>query len=250
MYKQYWNGIAENYETEIFSVFADDKEKLVTKNIRYFGVKSKVAIDLGCGIGAFLPFLSESFGTVHAVDFSKKCLQHARKNMENINGIQYWCEDMSLPVNYIPKADFILSVNSIISKSITVRSGIFKSIRDLLKTNGHLLLVVPSIESSLFSDYKLIEWNLKNGLRPCNAVQADFSDNNSNYIHQGIRDIGGTATKLYLKEELISIISSLGFEIHEISKIEYSWATEFSDSPGWMKDPYPWDWFLLAKKVT
>jgi 2-polyprenyl-3-methyl-5-hydroxy-6-metoxy-1,4-benzoquinol methylase len=249
MNKDYWNGIAENYESEIFSVLADDKENLVTKNIKNFGAESKVAIDLGCGIGYFLPFLSKSFGKVHAVDFSEKCLQQARKNSENINGIEYWCEDMSSPKNLIPKADFILSINSVISQSITVRSGIFKSIYKLLKTGGHLLLVVPSLESSLFSDYKHIEWNLKNGHRPSNAVQAGFSHHKSNQIHQGVREIGGTATKLYLKEELISIFSSLGFKVCEISKIEYAWTTEFDNPPRWMKDLYPWDWFLLAKKI-
>ena len=72
MNKDYWNGIAENYESEIFGVLADDKENLVTKNIKNFGAKSKVAIDLGCGIGYFLPFLSKSFGKVHAIDFSEK----------------------------------------------------------------------------------------------------------------------------------------------------------------------------------
>ena len=143
MNKDYWNGIAENYESEIFSVLADDKENLVTKNIKNFGAKSKVAIDLGCGIGYFLPFLSKSFGKVHAVDFSEKCLQQARKNSENINGIDYWCEDMSSPKNLIPKADFILSINSVISQSITVRSGIFKSIYKLLKT-GSMCSVMSS----------------------------------------------------------------------------------------------------------
>ena len=115
MDKDYWNAVAENYESEVFSVLADDKESLVTKNIKYFGAKSKVAIDLGCGIGYFLPFLSKSFGTVHAIDFSEKCLQQARKNTENLNGIEYWCEDMSSPKNNFSKVDFILSINSVIS---------------------------------------------------------------------------------------------------------------------------------------
>ena len=169
---------------------------------------------------------------------------------------------MSSPKHRFPKVDFILSINSIISQSITVRSGLFKSLRKLLKSDGHVLslrkllksdghvlMVVPSLESSLFSDFKHIEWNLKNGQRPSNADQAGFGRHKSNQIHQGIRKLGGTATKLYLKEELISIFSSLGFKIKEISKIEYAWTTEFDNPPRWMKDLYPWDWFLLAKKI-
>jgi len=249
MDKDYWNAVAKHYESEVFNVLADDKDSLVTKNIKHYGAKSKVAIDLGCGIGNFLPFLSKSFGQVHAIDFSEKCLQQARQNTENIKGIEYWCEDMSSPKHRFPKVDFILRINSIISQSITVRSGLFKSLRKLLKSDGHVLMVVPSLESSLFSDFKHIEWNLKNGQRPSNAVQAGFSRHKSNQIHQGIRKLGGTATKLYLKEELISIFSSLGFKIKEISKIEYAWTTEFDNPPRWMKDLYPWDWFLLAKKI-
>ena len=61
MDKDYWNAVAEHYESEVFNVLADDKDSLVTKNIKHYGAKSKVAIDLGCGIGNFLPFLSKSF---------------------------------------------------------------------------------------------------------------------------------------------------------------------------------------------
>ena len=65
MDKDYWNAVAKHYESEVFNVLADDKDSLVTKNIKHYGAKSKVAIDLGCGIGNFLPFLSKSFGQVH-----------------------------------------------------------------------------------------------------------------------------------------------------------------------------------------
>lgn len=249
MDKKYWNTVAEHYESEVFSVLADDSKSLVTQTIKKYGTPSRTAIDLGCGIGYFLPYLNKYFGKVHAIDFSENCLQQARKNTETLDDIEYWCEDMSSPKIQIPKANFILSINSVISQSLTVRNGIFRSIGKLLKRNGHLLLVVPSLESSLFSDYQQIKWNLKSGMRPANAVQAGFSNNEYKHIHQGVRDVGGTATKLYLKEELVSIVTSLGMKINQISKIEYSWSTEFNHPPRWMNDLYPWDWFVLARKV-
>ena len=38
-------------------------------------------------------------------------------------------------------------------------------------------------------------------------------------------------------------------EIIHLKKIEYPWDTEFNDPPKWMGAPYPWDWFVLAKKL-
>lgn len=249
MDKNYWNTVAEHYESEVFSVLADDSKSLVTQTIKKYGSPSRVAIDLGCGIGYFLPYLSRCFGKVHAIDFSEKCLQQARRNTITLNDIEYWCDDMSDPKHHIPRANFILSINSVISQSLTVRNGIFQSISKLLKRNGYLLLVVPSLESSLFSDYQQIKWNLKSGMRPANAVQAGFSNDECKCIHQGVREVGGTATKLYLKEELMSIVTSLGMRLKQISKIEYDWTTEFERPPQWMNDLYPWDWFVLARKV-
>jgi hypothetical protein len=35
----------------------------------------------------------------------------------------------------------------------------------------------------------------------------------------------------------------------QCEKIEYRWDTEFIDAPGWLTEPLPWDWMVVAKKI-
>ena len=44
--------------------------------------------------------------------------------------------------------------------------------------------------------------------------------------------------------EIKVIFREAGFKIRNIDHIEYEWTTEFADPPGWLKDPYPWDWLV------
>lgn len=57
----YWNKVAKQYDSEIFSVLANDKSNLLRARIEEFASGTKTASDMGCGIGKFLEILSESF---------------------------------------------------------------------------------------------------------------------------------------------------------------------------------------------
>ena len=83
------------------------------------------------------------------------------------------------------------------------------------------------------------------------AVSASIEETQSSLdlpLEHGMVDINGVATKHYLKEELIVLLKDLRFDIASIEKVEYDWSTEFDQPPRWMKEPYPWDWLILAKK--
>lgn len=121
-----------------------------------------------------------------------------------------------------------------------------------LRLNGHLVLVVPSLESALLANVRLIEWNLRNGLSTGAAARAGFKahkhgDNRG--LHQGIVRLDDVETKHYIEEELVVLLKSRGMQVLDIQKIEYPWTTEFVNPPRWMKDPYPWDWLCVAQKV-
>ena len=120
-----------------------------------------------------------------------------------------------------------------------------------IRSEGHLVLVVPSLESALYTDYRLIDWNLRSGMSPGNAVRSGFRPNkgmNIPRLRQGIVKIDDIDTKHYLKEELIVLLENRGMRVIEIEKIEYSWETEFDQPPRWMKEPFPWDWLCVAGK--
>jgi len=104
--------------------------------------------------------------------------------------------------------------------------------------------VVPSLESALYADYRLIQWNLKEGLNRAEAV-AEAEKRGCSAVRQGIVEIEGVPTKHYLREELIAQFEQMGLDILSIEKVEYSWETEFDGPPRWMAEPYPWDWLVV-----
>ncbi len=253
MERSYWNKIAENYEDEIFEVFKNDSNSLVTKRIKKYANTKGNANDLGCGIGSFIPHLSSHFKHVSAIDISSKCIARAKIKCSALRNVTYTTVDMAKPRATLPMADFALSVNSIITPSLKDRIAIFNTICKNIKIGGHLVLVVPSLESVMLSDARLIEWNLRKKMTPSTAVKAGLKSHRQSdtpELNQGNVKIDGVATKHYLAEELGIILESRGMKVLEIEKIQYSWDTEFEKPPKWMKAPFPWDWLCVAKKVS
>ena len=125
------------------------------------------------------------------------------------------------------------------------------SIARHLKPGGHLLLVVPSLESAHYTNFRLIQWNLREGFGDGEAVRAGFKSGtrvSSRQVRQGIVDAGGTLTKHFLREELQVLLGERGLAVRDFLKVEYAWRTEFSNPPRWLREPYPWDWLVHARK--
>lgn len=246
----YWNRVGKEYETEIFNVYGNDKNKVIHKKIKPFLNARHTAADFGCGVGSFLPLLSEGFKKVHAIDFSGSCLKKAKTTYGGLNNVAFHKNDLADADLAFSKANFALCSNVIISPSITARTKILANIRQHLVKNGYLFLVVPSLESALFSGFRLIEWNLKDGQLPAAAVRSGFESKKipESKFYQGVIDIDNVGTKHFLREELLALLTELNFDVTDISKINYDWQSEFANPPAWMKAPYPWDWLVIAKK--
>jgi len=252
MKRDFWNSIADDYEAEIFSVFENDQEGLVLSKLGRHGSTSKTASDLGCGIGNYLPSLSSIFKKVIAVDISRKCISRAQAVYSHLPNVSYMTVDLASPQVRLPKVDVALSVNSIITPSLAHRNRILDAACGHLKRNGHLLLVVPSLESALLANVRQIEWNLQSGISPGSAARAGFPADirtSNRRLHEGILQIDGVETKHFLKDELFVLLKARGMAILNIEKIEYPWKTEFASPPRWMKHPFPWDWLCVAQNV-
>jgi hypothetical protein len=133
--------------------------------------------------------------------------------------------------------------------SLATRLRILDCLAGHLLKNGRLVLVVFSLESSLLTDFRLIQMNLRDGLSPSSAVRSGFEKNGLHHLRQGIIPIENVPTKHYLKEELVALLERRSLRIEEVRKIEYPWNTEFDSPPRWMKSPFPWDWLITAQKI-
>jgi 2-polyprenyl-3-methyl-5-hydroxy-6-metoxy-1,4-benzoquinol methylase len=248
MKRSYWENIAPEYDDEIFDVRAQDKKGLITKEINKIAGTDKSIVDIGCAVGKWLPVLSPAFKKVHAIDISAKNLSIAKKNYPDLNNVTYQRSDMSSSTPPFSGYDAALCVNAILSESLMKRQRFFYNINKSLKKDGHLVLVVPSLESWLLTRIIQHHWKIDKKLfqqkLPVVEAAKRYSD-----LQQGNVEIDDVATKHYLGDELDLLLSRSGFELVTRKKINYDWNTEFVEAPSWLQNPQPWDWMAVARKI-
>jgi len=248
--RQYWDSKAVNYNDEIFSSIHSDMGGKIRKIIRKYGSRKKTACDFGCGIGLYLPELSLRFKTVHAFDLSPELIKRAKERMKNTGNITYRPVDLSCRSLRLPKADFGALTNVLIMENSYVRKAILKNVFKSLNPGALLFAVVPSLESVLYVNSRLFEWNIRDGIKQDEAVDKGLRSAHAGKgsVSNGLINIDNITTKHYLKEELELFFKGAGFKIINMDKIEYSWKTEFESPPKWMRAPYPWDWMAVCEK--
>jgi 2-polyprenyl-3-methyl-5-hydroxy-6-metoxy-1,4-benzoquinol methylase len=247
MNRTYWEKIAPDYNDEIFDVLDNDKKALIRSAIKKMASPSKTVIDIGCAIGKWLPVLSPVFKKVYAVDISAKNLEIAKTNYPQYKNVEYRRVDMSGNKPGVPRCDAAICINAILSSSLKKRNKFFQSLSACVKKGGLIILVVPSLESYLFTSIVGNQWKIDRTLLVKKLLDKEALQKWDN-IKQGNADIDNVATKHYLKEELILLLSRAGFIVEDFQKIEYDWNTEFIKPPSWLKKPGPWDWMVVAKK--
>ncbi len=248
MNRTYWEKIAPTYGEEIFDVLHNDKKALIRSVIKKYSSKNKTVIDIGCAIGKWLPVLSPLFKKVIAVDISAKNLEIAQHLYPQYKNVQYLRADMSGKNTNVPPGDFGICINAILTPNLKDRTMFFQSLSACVKKGGRIVLTIPSLESWMLSSVIQQQHKIDKALFPItkNAKEALKKWNN---IRQGNADIDDVPHHHYLKEELQLLLSNEGFIAEDFQKIEYNWDTEFLKPPKWLKEPRPWDWMVVAKKV-
>jgi 2-polyprenyl-3-methyl-5-hydroxy-6-metoxy-1,4-benzoquinol methylase len=260
MEKNYWEKIAPAYETEIFDVLKNDKSGKIVKAILSFAGPKKTVIDIGCAVGKWMPVLAPVFGKVQAIDISNNNLKIAAKKYPQYTNITYERVDMSattLQSNANLKSttnlkvknyDSAICINAILTSSLKKRNLFFKHMASFIKKGGDLVLVVPSLESKLFSHIIANKYNVDDAKKD-KAPTGKKAISQIRFIKDGVTDIDDVPTKHFLKEELELLLSLAGFTVEKIEKINYKLSTEFHQPPSWLKTPQPWDWMVKAKKI-
>jgi SAM-dependent methyltransferase len=248
--EEYWDHLASEFDVEVFNTLKNDLNNTILAHIDRFRSKRRIAIDFGCGVGRYLRVLSERFKTVYATDISSSCLRVARAANVSLKNVSYLQQDLGRPGLPFPKADFAVNVNVLLMPSLRTRRGILQNIVKLLKPRAHALIVAPSLEAALYSNFRLLQWNRRTGSKHDSDSSIALTRRNADreFFASGIVGIEGVRTKHYLKEEFEVVLKEAGLKVVEIEKVEYSWKAVFDKPPRWMKGPQPWDWLVLCKK--
>jgi 2-polyprenyl-3-methyl-5-hydroxy-6-metoxy-1,4-benzoquinol methylase len=247
MEKGYWEKIAPSYETEIFDVLKNDTSGKIVKSILSFADPKKSVIDIGCAVGKWMPVLAPVFGKVRAIDISNNNLKIAAKKYPQYTNITYKRVDMSAASIKIKKYDAAICINAILTSSLKKRDLFFKHMASYIKKGGDLVLVVPSLESKLYSHIIANKYNVDDAKKD-KAPSGKRAISQIRFIKDGVTDIDDVPTKHFLKEELELLLTLAGFTVEKIEKINYKWSTEFHKPPSWLKNPQPWDWMVKAIK--
>lgn len=243
--RRHWNRIGSSYQDEIFDVFRSDRNLRLPKILGKYANPLHTAIDFGCGVGRAFEYLSPSFGSVLALDISDNLLDIARKT--GYTNINFKRHDLTKPLN--ARSDFGFCCNVVMLPEVDKNRVMLRNIRKSIKPGGHVVIVLPSLDSFFYSAWQLIEWYKKEGTLPeeIDASElAGFKGTKADLI-QGIVRIDGVKTKHYSQPELEVLFRNAGFTQVLINKLEYDWTSEFSKPPKWMKAPYPWDWIIEAE---
>ena len=253
MHENFWDTIAPEYDAEIFNTLKSDRNGQLGKTIQRVAVKSKLACDFGCGVGRFLPLLLSCSKNVVATDFSAASLDIAAQQIakRQRSRVEILKRDLTKPGPKFCSADFGLLINVVIMPNADHRDTIFANVRKNLARGARLIVVTPSLESTLYSCSRLIEWEHREGKSRRaseNKVNRTTMQEVTNLAH-GILQISGTDTKHHLAEELEVQLKRHKFNVLEKDKVEYDWSEDYDSPPRWLKDPYPWDWLFVAEKA-
>lgn len=130
--------------------------------------------------------------------------------------------------------------------------AMIRNIYKALLKHGSALVIVPSMESVLFSTWRLIDWYKREGLDIQDIPNSEFNyySAGKRKMLQGIIHIDGVPTKHFSEPELQVLFADANLSVTAMEKIEYAWNTEFDVPPAWMGAPYPWDWLIECKKMN
>jgi SAM-dependent methyltransferase len=247
MDRNYWERIAPNYSEEIFDVLKNDVSGKIIGAIEEVASKEKTVTDIGCAIGKWIPLLATAFKYVVATDISAINLDIAKEKCKDYPNVEYQRMDMSAYTLTVTPCDVAVCINAILTDNLKKRINFFQSLNICLNQGGTLILVVPSLESKLYTNIIAHRWNVDDDNKEkIESVEKAYAL--AKNIKQGVTDIDNVPTKHYLKEELELLLKLDGFTVDRVEKINYTWQTEFNNPPKWLDEPHPWDWMCVARK--
>jgi len=280
---EYWNAQARNYDDNIFSTIDEDTTGIILQIIeRCAGLAGETGaleadgpfsrcVDLGCGAGKYLPALSSRFRTVAGYDLSPKLVGLARKEVER-RGLQnvtvntrdlldVWFRNGNMPSEEMESYGFAVLANVLIAPITDSERGLMlRNASRCLCPGGHLMVIVPSLESAMYVNMRCEEVSCDGpyAARTAKVVGDDVLRKPSKAegadLLRGILKRSGVRTKHFLEVEFQLLAARTGFVVETVEKVCYSWCAELgldsqSQVPAGLREPpLPWDWLFLLRR--
>lgn len=246
-----WDELStvKKYFEEVISPFSDERAAaVIRRTIGRFASKRKTILELGCGIGVLVPFMSENFKKVFATDYSQGMVNRAMKMNRKVKNVNFKKKDMR-KLNYNNHFDVIVMVNSLISPSIKQVSHIISNIYKSLKERGVLVGVIPSMEYALYAAMLVYERESQSNPKHVAVKKTKEIIGARSYDFMlGFVSDEGKKQKHFYEFEIEYRLRKAGFKKIKISKIYYSWDALGNPDAYFPTEKPIWDWLVVARK--
>lgn len=232
--REYWDTMAAQWDDEIFNTLHHDKFGVIASEIARSRRGARSVADFGCGTGIYLPLLSQSFQVVHGFERSLACVAIAREHLKTRSNVAVHSSAAGSLQRY-GQFDVVLCVNVAVHPALHARTGVLRAVRSLLAPGGRLILVVPSFESATMV------------AAAETAALRGAGDWNVASLRDGVVTIEGMPYKHYTRAELRDSLTSLGFTVTRVRRVEYSWQSQGVRPGRQWRHRLPWDWIAVAR---
>lgn len=247
----FWSKAAASYEQEFVDPFRSDVRSPLKRALKKLAFRgAKIVADLGCGIGPLLPFLSETFDKVIAVDFASGMLDRARRRCADRSNVTYLERSLTTLTGLADSLDIAVSVNSLVMPNVADQEAALRQIRTALKPDGHFLGILPAMDGVHYQTMLLLDRAMDRG-QPLDAARKNAAFLNDHALYDfafGQFRFQGLDQHFWQPFEIGYRFARTGFELIRKKKVHLSWS-QFGGQDSLKQYPPPWDWFFLAKRI-
>ena len=244
-----WNTIAQNYHDEVLSPFCENvKNPLFNELKKIKNKKKKGVAEFGCGLFYLGPFLCAQFKEVYASDFANAMVAKASETAKRFRNVSVHKEDMR-KMRHLKRFDVIISVNALLMPKLHEIKECVHNLKNALKPNGMLFLILPSAESWLYYGMLLFEHELKSKAYQHAIKSAKRKADESQYDYfMGHYTEKKDKQKVYYKHEIEYVLKKEGFRNIKFKKVKYPWADHIDYFEDLKSEDPLWDWLIIVKR--
>jgi ubiquinone/menaquinone biosynthesis C-methylase UbiE len=211
--------------------------------------KQKTVVDLGCGIGPLLTFLSEHFGRVIAVDFAEGMLARARERCQGLTNVEFHQCDLTDLKEWTEQVDVAVAVNSLVLPDVAELDRALHAIHGTLREGGHFLGIVPAMDAVHYFTMLLLDRARLAGMPSTKAQQnaAHHAEHEFYDFSFGTFRFKGLEQHFWQPFEVRYRLRRAGFHHVRMAKVHLSWQ-QFGCARDLGDEPPPWDWFFHAER--
>lgn len=244
----FWSRAAKDYEDEFIDPDVPGARNPLREAVAELAGRDRTAADLGCGIGPLLPFLSEHFGRVLAVDFAEGMLARARERCRGLTNIKFLHRSLTDLAPLAGQVDVAIAANSLVMPDIGDLESALAGIRAALRPGGHFLGIVPAIDGVHYLTMLLQDRARQTGMPADKARQ-----NAAHHAEHGRYDFAfgefrykGLEQHFWQPFEIGYRLRRAGFRRVRTAKVLLAWE-QFGCGRDLHDRPPPWDWFFHAR---